>query len=56
MSARTAQGTGRPDEKMSRNEDTTKRARFGVGSRARKRAQAKGNKKRRQRDRSCPAQ
>lgn len=55
MSARTERGTGRPDEKMSRNEDDRKRAQFGVGSRARAAVQAKANAKRRQRDRSDPS-
>lgn len=52
MATQTERGTGRPDTKMSQNEDATKRARFGVGSRARKQVQAQANSKRRQRDRS----
>ena len=55
MSARTDQGTGRPDAKMSRSEDPVKRARFGEGTKARRRVQAKANAKRRQRDRDSTA-
>lgn len=52
MTARTERGTGRPDSKMSRNDDALKRSRFGVGTTARQQVQAKANTKRRVRDRS----
>jgi hypothetical protein len=52
MAARTAQGTHRPDTKMSRNDDPGKRSRFGAGTPARQRVQAQANTKRRQRDRA----
>lgn len=49
------QGTGRPDTKMSRWDDETKRARFGAGTPQRQRVQAQANAKRRQRDRASVA-
>ena len=55
MPARTAQGTGRPDGKMTRSEDAVKRDRFGVGTKGRQRVQSKANKRRRQRDRAATA-
>lgn len=50
MAARDDQGTGRPDAKMSRNDDDRKRAQFGTGSRSHQGVQKKSNAKRRQRD------
>ncbi len=55
MASRNHRGTGRPDTKMSQWDDEVKRARFGGGSKMRRRVQAKANTKRRQRDRSISA-
>ena len=56
MSARTDQGTGRPDEKMSRSDKQWKRARFGTGSQTHQHVQTQSNTKRRQRDRNASSQ
>ena len=56
MPARTDQGTGRPDQKMSRSDKEWKRARFGTGTGAHQQVQAQANAKRRQRDRNAGSQ
>ena len=56
MGARTARGTGRPDQKMSRSQDRVKQERFGSGTEAHRAVQRKASTKRRQRDRDLSDQ
>lgn len=53
MGIRTKQGSGRPDVKMSRNDSSEKRSRFGTGTPAHHLRKAQANAKRRQRDRTA---